>query len=107
MGCGDALIGVSPATDCVEKVSAILRGLNRLIESFGIPTRSCCLAHITTQMEALKADVPVDLLFQSVGGTEATNRSFGITLAMLEEGREAVLEQHRRRDADWNRVNVM
>src|SRR6202142_2325447 len=82
-GCGDAVIGVNPATDSVHTVSSILDAIARLIEAYDIPTQSCCLAHITTQLAALERGAPVDLLFQSVAGTEAANRSFGITLAML------------------------
>jgi len=100
-GCGDAVLGVNPATDSVETVSAILTALNRLIDAYEIPTQTCCLAHITTQLAALKRGAPVDLLFQSVAGTEAANRSFGITLSMLREGREQVLEHHRQRDVRW------
>jgi ethanolamine ammonia-lyase large subunit len=100
-GCGDAVLGVNPATDSVETVSAILVALNRLIDAYEIPTQTCCLAHITTQLAALKRGAPVDLLFQSVAGTEAANRSFGITLSMLGDGREEVLEHHRRRDVRW------
>jgi ethanolamine ammonia-lyase large subunit len=101
-GCGDAVIGVNPATDSVMTVSAILVALNRLVDAYEIPTQTCCLAHITTQLEALKLGAPVDLLFQSVAGTEAANRSFGITLTMLDEGREQVLEQHRQRSSHVN-----
>src|SRR5271167_4529208 len=79
-GCGDAVIGVNPAADSVETVSSILTSLNRLAEAYEIPTQTCCLAHITTQQAALNQGAPVDLLFQSVAGTEAANRSFGITL---------------------------
>ena len=96
-GCGDAVIGVNPATDSVESVSAILHALNRLILAYNIPTQACCLGHITTQLKAMAAGAPVDLLFQSVAGTQKANESFGITLGMLREGKEAVLEQHRRR----------
>jgi ethanolamine ammonia-lyase large subunit len=96
-GCGDAVIGVNPATDSVESVSAILHALNRLIAAYGIPTQACCLGHITTQLRAMKAGAPVDLLFQSLAGTQKANESFGISLEMLREGKEAVLEQHRRR----------
>jgi ethanolamine ammonia-lyase large subunit len=92
---------VNPATDSVETVSAILTALNRLIDAYEIPTQTCCLAHITTQLAALKRGAPVDLLFQSVAGTQAANRSFGITLSMLGDGREEVLEHHRRRDVRW------
>src|SRR6266478_5179675 len=97
-GCGDAVIGVNPATDSVETVSKILVALSRLVDAYEIPTQVCCLAHITTQLAALKRGAPVDLLFQSVAGTEAANRSFGITLSMLREGREQVLDHHRQRN---------
>jgi len=106
-GCGDAVIGVNPATDSVETVSSILRGLERLVEVYKIPTQSCCLAHITTQLAALRGGAPVDLLFQSIAGTETANRSFGVTLAMLKEGREEVMEHHRRRDVAWVGDNLM
>src|ERR1700693_2872104 len=106
-GCGDAVIGVNPATDSVETVSAILVALNRLVDAYEIPTQTCCLAHITTQLAALKSAAPVDLLFQSVAGTEKANRSFGITLNMLREGREQVLEHHRQRHGRWKGNNVM
>jgi ethanolamine ammonia-lyase large subunit len=100
-GCGDAVIGVNPATDSVEVVSAILNGLDRLITACGVPTQACCLAHVTTQLACLQRGVPVDLLFQSLAGTQAANASFGVTLALLREGRERVLEQHRGRAVDW------
>ena len=106
-GCGDAVIGVNPATDSVETVSAILGALDRLVTAYQVPTQTCCLAHITTQLAAMVRGAPVDLLFQSVAGTEAANRSFGISLAMLREGRERVLEAHRRRDVPWKGENVM
>jgi ethanolamine ammonia-lyase large subunit len=106
-GCGDAVIGVNPATDSVETVHSILTALARLIEVYKIPTQSCCLAHVTTQLAALKRDAPVDLLFQSVAGTEAANRSFGITLDMLRQGREEVLEHHRTREVTWMGSQVM
>jgi ethanolamine ammonia-lyase large subunit len=107
-GCGDAVIGVNPATDSIETVSAILHALQRLVTSYEIPTQTCCLAHITTQLAAMDRGAPVDLLFQSVAGTEAANRSFGITLSMLKEGRERALEHHRERsDVRWIGDNVM
>jgi ethanolamine ammonia-lyase large subunit len=96
-GCGDAVIGVNPATDSVETVTAILNALNRLIDVYKIPTQSCCLAHISTQLAALDRGAPVDLLFQSIAGTEAANRSFGVSLSMLAEGRERALEHHKNR----------
>jgi len=106
-GCGDAVIGVNPASDSVETLHAILCGLDRLIRASGAPTQSCCLAHITTQLAAMERGAPVDLLFQSVAGTEAANQCFGISLSMLREGRERVLDHHRRRDAEWKGDNVM
>jgi ethanolamine ammonia-lyase large subunit len=106
-GCGDAVIGVNPATDSVEAVAAILSALESLITVLGIPTQACCLAHITTQLTCLDRAAPVDLLFQSVTGTQAANVSFGINLGMLREGRERVLEHHRERNVPWAGDNVM
>src|SRR5216684_3659739 len=106
-GCGDAVIGVNPASDSVETVGAILRVLARLIDAYDVPTQSCCLAHITTQLEAMRHGAPVDLLFQSIAGTEAANRSFGVTLQMLREGRSEILEHHAQRDVHWKGANVM
>ncbi|HET8888128.1 MAG TPA: ethanolamine ammonia-lyase subunit EutB [Candidatus Angelobacter sp.] len=107
-GCGDAVIGVNPATDAVERVSAILHALNRLIEAYQIPTQACCLAHISTQLKAMDRGAPVDLLFQSVAGTQKANESFGVTLSMLREGRERVLEHQKDRviGKSGNRVIV-
>src|SRR5439155_4014904 len=98
---------VNPATESVDTVSAILHGLDRLIHTVGAPTQSCVLAHITTQLECLDRGAPVDLLFQSVAGTEAANASFGVNLALLREGCERVLESHRRRDVAWVGDDVM
>lgn len=106
-GCGDAVIGVNPATESVEITEHILRGLDRLIETYAIPTQACCLAHISTQLAALERGAPVDLLFQSIAGTEAANASFGINLDILREGRERVLEHHRQRNVMWVGDNVM
>jgi ethanolamine ammonia-lyase large subunit len=100
-GCGDAVIGVNPASDSVETVSAILEALDRLVETYKVPTQICCLAHITAQLAAMERGAPVDLLFQSIAGTETANRSFGISLATLGEGRERVLEHHRTREVKW------
>ena len=106
-GCGDAVIGVNPATDSLETVSSILSALNRLVDIYKIPTQTCCLAHITTQLAALEQGTPLDLLFQSIAGTEAANRSFVITLEMIGAGRDQVLSHHRAREADWKGDNVM
>jgi ethanolamine ammonia-lyase large subunit len=97
-GCGDAVIGVNPATEAVESVSAILHALQRLIDAYNIPTQACCLAHISTQLKAMERGAPLDLLFQSVAGTQKANESFGITLSMLREGRDRVLEHHAKRN---------
>jgi ethanolamine ammonia-lyase large subunit len=106
-GCGDAVIGVNPASDSVESVCSILRALERLVSVYQVPTQTCCLAHVTTQMAALEQGAPIDLLFQSIAGTEAANQSFGITLSMLREGHERVIEHHHRRDLPWKGENVM
>lgn len=106
-GCGDAVIGVNPAAESVAVVSTILNGLNRLIDAFQIPTQACCLAHVTTQLACLNEGAPIDLLFQSIAGTEAANRSFGIDLALLREGRQRVVEHHRSRDVPWAGEQVM
>ena len=106
-GCGDAVIGVNPATDSVEAVGGILKAIDRLITALAIPTQACCLAHVTTQLACLDRGAPIDLLFQSVAGTQAANTSFGINLAMLREGRERVLQHHRTRNVAWAGDNVM
>lgn len=100
-GCGDAVIGVNPATESVEKVSDVLRALDQLIGTLGVPTQACCLSHITTQLAAMDRGAPVDLLFQSIGGTQKTNESFGVSLSLLGEGRERTLASHRNRDVAW------
>jgi ethanolamine ammonia-lyase large subunit len=101
LGCGDAVIGVNPATDDPGVVGTILHGLDQLIDGLQIPTQHCCLAHITTQMSALEQGAPVDLLFQSVAGTQAANASFGINLALIREGQQQVLEARARRNVRW------
>jgi ethanolamine ammonia-lyase large subunit len=106
-GCGDAVIGVNPATESVQTVTAILRGLDRLIEACQVPTQGCCLAHITTQLACLEQGAPVDLLFQSIAGTQAANTSFGINLALLREGQERVRASHRQRAVSWVGENCM
>ena len=101
MGAGDAVIGVNPAVDSIDSVSAILKSIDHVITSLNIPTQGCCLAHITTQLAAMKNNAPVDLLFQSIGGTQKTNESFGISLALLNEGKAQVLEHHTSRNVNW------
>ncbi|MCD9623454.1 ethanolamine ammonia-lyase subunit EutB [Rhabdothermincola salaria] len=96
-GCGDAVIGVNPAGDSVEVVAGLERALAALLERTGAPTQTCVLAHVTTQLAALDRGAPVDLLFQSIGGTTATNDSYGVSLSVLAEGRDAVVAHHRER----------
>jgi ethanolamine ammonia-lyase large subunit len=90
-GCGDAVIGINPVTDSIQSTVKLLGILSDLIERFEIPTQSCVLAHVTNQMEAIRRGAPVDLVFQSIAGTQAANGSFGINLAMLEEARQTAL----------------
>ena len=94
-GCGDAVIGINPATDNVENTIRLINLIGELIERFAIPTQSCVLAHVTTSLRAISAGAPVDLVFQSIAGTEAANKSFGVSLALLREAREAVLSLQR------------
>jgi ethanolamine ammonia-lyase large subunit len=83
----------------VETVSSILHALQRLIAAYEIPTQACCLAHISTQLAAMDRGAPVDLLFQSIAGTQKANESFGISLQMLREGRQRILEHHQKRSS--------
>lgn len=106
-GCGDAVIGVNPATESVTVISQVLTGLQELVQRIAVPTQTCVLAHVTSQLRALEAGAPVDLLFQSVSGSESANRSFGFDLPLLAEGREAVLASHRDRPGDFIGDNVM
>lgn len=89
LGCGDACIGINPASDEPALLERLWRLLDELIARFGIPTQSCVLAHVTRQIAAIEAGLPLDLVFQSIGGTEALNRSFGIDLALLREAHDA------------------
>jgi ethanolamine ammonia-lyase large subunit len=95
LGCGDAVIGVNPAGDNVATILDLLAMLDDIIQRFEIPTQSCVLTHVTTTIEAIARGAPVDLVFQSIGGTQAVNASFGVTLAMLGEAREAALSLKR------------
>lgn len=94
-GCGDAVIGVNPATDSVGSTIDLLKVIEELIQRYEIPTQSCVLAHVTNQVQAIERGAPVDLVFQSIAGTEAANRSFGIDLRLLEEARQAALSLRR------------
>jgi ethanolamine ammonia-lyase large subunit len=95
MGSGDAVVGINPAADTVEGTVELLRMVDAMRQRFRIPMQSCVLAHITTQMAALERGAPVDLLFQSIAGTEAANRSFGVNLSLLTEAEERGRSQHR------------
>jgi ethanolamine ammonia-lyase large subunit len=90
-GSGDAVIGINPASDNTLAVTGLLHLMDDIISRFSIPTQSCVLAHVTTTLAAIEAGAPVDLVFQSIAGTEAANRAFGISLALLAEAREAAL----------------
>jgi ethanolamine ammonia-lyase large subunit len=95
LGSGDAVIGINPAGDNVAVTTLLLRIIDSLRQRFQIPVQSCVLAHITTQLDALRAGAPVDLLFQSIAGTEDANRSFGVNLALLSEAHQAGQELKR------------
>jgi ethanolamine ammonia-lyase large subunit len=88
-GMGDAVIGINPATDNVSTTVALLELVDAVRSRYDIPTQSCVLAHITTTLRAIELGAPVDLVFQSIAGTEAANAGFGISLALLAEGRAA------------------
>jgi ethanolamine ammonia-lyase large subunit len=95
LGAGDAVIGVNPATDSVDAAVALLNMLDAVRERYAIPAQTCVLAHVTTSLRAIERGAPVDLVFQSIGGTEAANRSFGVSLGLLREAHEAALSLHR------------
>ncbi|WP_437881745.1 ethanolamine ammonia-lyase subunit EutB [Pseudomonas sp. LRF_L74] len=94
-GNGDAVIGINPATDSTGGICELLKMLDAIIQRYEIPTQSCVLTHVTTSIEAIQRGAPVDLVFQSIAGTQAANESFGISLALLQEGYEAGLSQKR------------
>ncbi len=88
-GCGDAVIGINPASDSTAACRRLLEFLNELIAKYSVPTQSCVLAHVTTQIAAIEAGAPVDLVFQSIAGTEKANKSFGVSLELLRKAHEA------------------
>lgn len=94
-GNGDAVIGINPATDNVNQATKLLKLLDEVISKYQIPTQSCILTHVTNTIECIEKGAPVDLVFQSIGGTEATNSSFGFNLATLKEAQEAALSLNR------------
>ncbi|SKJ87361.1 Ethanolamine ammonia-lyase, large subunit [Mycobacteroides abscessus subsp. bolletii] len=89
LGCGDAVIGINPATDSPHAAGDLLRLIDDIRLRFDIPTQSCVLAHVTTTIELIERNLPVDLVFQSIAGTEGANESFGVNLALLREANEA------------------
>jgi ethanolamine ammonia-lyase large subunit len=95
LGSGDACIGINPASDDPAVIGGLLRLLDEIIARLQIPTQACVLAHVTTTLGLIGQGVPVDLVFQSIAGTEAANRSFGVDLALLGEAREAGLSLRR------------
>jgi ethanolamine ammonia-lyase large subunit len=94
-GCGDAVIGVNPVSDNLSSLGELLRALDDLIAGFAIPTQACVLTHATNSIELIGRGVPVDLVFQSIAGTQTANASFGVTLDILREGRDAALSLNR------------
>ena len=95
LGAGDATIGINPATDSPERTHTLLCLLDEIRAKLAIPTQSCVLSHVTTTLALIGRGAPVDLVFQSIGGTEAVNRSFGVSLALLDEARDAALALRR------------
>jgi len=95
MGCGDAVIGINPAADSLQGCTALLELVDGIRQRYAIPTQSCVLTHVTNTIAIIERGAPVDLVFQSIAGTEAANRAFGIDLAVLKEGREAALSLKR------------
>ncbi len=90
-GCGDAVIGINPATDQPARIDGLVRLLDDVITRYSIPTQSCVLGHVTTTIDLMVKGAPVDLVFQSIGGTQATNASFGVTLDLLREAQAAAV----------------
>ncbi|SFB35176.1 ethanolamine ammonia-lyase subunit EutB [Azotobacter beijerinckii] len=94
-GNGDAVIGVNPASDSLEAIGELLKMLDAVIQRYQIPTQACVLTHVTSSISAIERGLPVDLVFQSIAGTQSANASFGIDLELLREGYEAGLSQRR------------
>ncbi len=94
-GSGDAVLGINPATDNVAQSTRLMKLMDEVISTYEIPTQSCVLTHVTNTMECIENGAPVDLVFQSIGGTEATNSSFGFGLNTLAEAQQMALELQR------------
>ncbi|MDM0074259.1 ethanolamine ammonia-lyase subunit EutB [Variovorax sp. J2P1-59] len=95
MGAGDAVIGINPASDSMPVLANLLHMLDEVIQRFQIPTQSCLLTHVTNTLKLAESGAPIDLVFQSIGGTEKTNRSFGVTPELLDEAYAAALSLQR------------
>lgn len=95
LGSGDAVIGINPATDSSAAIAVLLQMLDEVIQRFAIPTQSCVLTHVTTSIDLIGQGAPLDLVFQSIAGTEQANKSFGISLALLDEAQQAALSLQR------------
>jgi ethanolamine ammonia-lyase large subunit len=94
-GNGDAVIGINPATDNVPQAIKLMQLMDEVIQQYQIPTQSCVLTHVTNTIEAIELGAPVDLVFQSIGGTQGTNDTFGINLSILEQAQQAALSLKR------------
>lgn len=92
-GIGDAVIGINPVMDTTENIASLLRESKDVIEKWNIPTQNCVLSHVTTQMRAIKQGAPVDLIFQSLAGTEQGNKAFGISIPLLDEAHQQIQEE--------------
>lgn len=92
-GTGDAVIGINPSTDRVDSCVEILKATKDLMEKYRIPTQNCVLAHVTTQMRAIEKGAPLDLMFQSIGGSELSNKEFGVTIKLLDEAYDMTLRR--------------
>ncbi|GJE76118.1 MULTISPECIES: ethanolamine ammonia-lyase subunit EutB [Methylorubrum] len=90
-GCGDAVIGINPVSDSIQTMAGLLRLFDGIIDRLEIPTQACVLTHVTTTLDAMNRGLPVDLVFQSIAGTQKANASFGVTLPILKEAHEAAL----------------
>ncbi|MSS64959.1 ethanolamine ammonia-lyase subunit EutB [Velocimicrobium porci] len=94
LGCGDAVLGLNPVDDSVESVARILKSFDEFKNKWEVPTQICVLAHVTTQMEAIeKMNAPIDLMFQSIAGSQKGNEAFGLTATMLQEGHDMMLKR--------------
>jgi ethanolamine ammonia-lyase large subunit len=90
-GCGDAVIGINPASDSLATIGGLLRLLDEVIQRHAIPTQGCVLTHVSNTLRLIEQGFPVDLVFQSIAGSEQANAGFGITLALLREAQQAAL----------------